>query len=138
MPIIFKDGVVSRSDNGNLMREYAEKQGFMAQPRRMPLSSFHLTNGLLLTPSLLFYLELGLACNKIQRFVQYTPRKCLNGFVQSAVNARCQRHERPNSKIVVETMKLLANRFYVYELMDRNRHIVTKHLNDENNSQCTK
>ena len=79
------------------MREYAEKENIMAQPRRMLISSFVLTNGTIITPLLLFYLKLGLVCKKIHRFVQYTPSKCFNNFVQSAVDARRQGHENPNS-----------------------------------------
>ena len=60
----------------------------MVQPRRMLISSFILTNGTIINPLLLFYLKLGLVCKKIHRFVQYTPRKCFNSFVQSAVEAR--------------------------------------------------
>ena len=43
-PPIFKKTVVSKIDIGDLMKEYAEKEGFMSQPRRMLKSSFHLKN----------------------------------------------------------------------------------------------
>ena len=108
-PPIIKNTVVSREDIGNLMREYAEKENIMAQPRKMLISSFILTNGTIITPLLLFYLKLALVCKKIHRFVQYTPRNCFNNFVQSAVDARPQGDENPNSSVVAETMKLLAN-----------------------------
>ena len=73
-PPIFKNIVVSREDIGTLMRENAEKENIMSQLRRMLISSFHLTNGTIVTPLLLFFLKLGLVCKKIHRFVQYTPR----------------------------------------------------------------
>ena len=130
-PPIFKNTVVSREDIGTLMREYAEKVNIMAQPRRMLISSFNLTNGSIITPLLLFYLQLGLVCKKIHRIVQYTARKCFNSFVQSAVDAGRQGDENPNSSVVAETMKLLANSSYGYQIMDRSRHLVTKYLNDE-------
>ena len=107
------------------MKEYAEKEGIMSQPRRMLISSFHLNNGTIIAPLLLFYLHLGLECTKIYQFVQYTPKKCFNSFVQSAVNARRQGDENPNSSVVAETMKLLANSSYGYQIMDRSRHTVT-------------
>ena len=59
-PPIFKNTVVSRDGIGNLMKEYAEKEGIMPQPRRMLISSFILTDGTIITPLLLFYLKLGL------------------------------------------------------------------------------
>ena len=54
---IFKKNAVSREDIGNLMRQNAEKENIMAQPRRMLRSSFVLTNGTIKTPLLLFYLS---------------------------------------------------------------------------------
>ena len=124
-PPIFKNTVVSRNDFGDLMKEYAEKEGNMSQPRRMLISSFYLNNGTIITPLLLFYLHLGLECTKINQFVQYTPKKCFSSFVQSAVNARRQGDENPNSSVVAETMKLLANSSFGYQIMDRSRHTVT-------------
>ena len=130
-PPIFKNTVVSRDDIGNLMKLYAEKENIMDQPRRMLISNFILTNGTIINPLLLFYLKLGLVCKKIHRFVQYTPRKCFNNFVQTPVDARRQGDENPKSSVVAETMKLLANSSYGYQIMDRSRHTVTKYLNDE-------
>ena len=113
------------------MKEYAEKEGIMLQPRRMLISSFHLKNGSIITPLLVYYLHLGLECTKIHQFVQYTPKNCFSSFVQSAVNARRQGDENPNSSVVAETMKFLANNSYGYQIMDRSRHTVTKFSNDE-------
>ena len=127
---VFEITVVSRNDIGDLMKEYAEKEGNMSQPRRMLITSFHLKNGTIITP-LLYYLHLGLECTKFHQFVQYTPKKCFSSFVQSAVNARRQGDENPNSSVVPETMKFLANSSYGYQIMDRSRHTVTKYLNNE-------
>ena len=113
------------------MKEYAKKEGIMSQPRRMLISSFHLKNGTIITPLLLYYLHLSLECTKNHQFVQYTPKKCFSSFVQSAVKARRQGDENPKSSVVAETMKLLAKNSYGYQIMDRSRHTVTKYLNDE-------
>ena len=51
--------------------------------------------------------------------------------MQSAVDARRQGDENPNSSVVAETMKLLAKSSYAYQIMDRSRHTVTKYLADE-------
>ena len=51
--------------------------------------------------------------------------------MQSAVNARRERDENPNSSVVAEAVELLANSSYGYQIMDRSRHTVTKYLNDE-------
>ena len=68
---------------------------------------------------------------KIYCFVQYTPRECFNNFVQSAVNARREGDENPNSSVVAEILKLLANSFNGYQIMNRSRHTVKKYLSDE-------
>ena len=47
------------------------------------------------------------------------------------MDARRQGDENPNSSVVAETMKLLANSSYGYQIMDRSRHTVTKYLTDE-------
>ena len=63
-PPIFKNTLVSKSDIGDLMKTYAEEERIMSQPRKMLISSFTLQNGSLITPLLLFYLQLGLVCTK--------------------------------------------------------------------------
>ena len=129
-PPIFKNTNVGRHDIGLLM-DYAEKEELLCQPRRMLISSYFLENGTLITPLFLLYLDLGLVCKKIYRFVEYIPVKGFNKSMQSAVNARRERDENPNSSVVAETMKLLANSSYGYQIIDRSRHTVTKDLNDE-------
>ena len=142
-PPVFKNTLVSKSDIGDLMKDYAEEERFLSQLRKMLISSFTLQNGTLILPLLLFYLQLGFVCTKIHRFVVYTPEKCLNSFVHSAVDARRQGDENPNSSVVAETMKLLDNSSYVYQIMHRSQHTVTKYLTDEktraaNNSKLFK
>ena len=94
------------------MKDYAEKEELLRQPRKMLISSFFLENGTLIIHLLLFYLDLGLVCRKTYRFVEYIPVKGFNKFVQSAVNARREVDENPNSSVVAEVMKLLANSSY--------------------------
>ena len=53
-PPIFKNTAVSRDDIGNLLKQYAEKENIMVQPKRMLTSSFTLTNCTIITPLLLF------------------------------------------------------------------------------------
>ena len=51
-------------------------------------SGFGLKNGIVITPLLLFYLELGLICTKNYRFVRYALSKCLNIYVQSHIGGK--------------------------------------------------
>ena len=63
--------------------------------------------------------------------MEYITVGCFNNFVQSAVNARREGDELPKSSVVAETMKLLANSYYGYQIMDHSRHTVTKALSVE-------
>ena len=63
--------------------------------------------------------------------MQYQPQKCFNSFVQSVVDARRAGDENPDSSVVAETMKLLGNSSYGYQIMDRSRHTVTQYFNEE-------
>ena len=47
------------------------------------------------------------------------------------VDARREGDENPLSGVVAETMKLLGNSSYGYQIMDRSRQTITKDLNDE-------
>ena len=113
------------------MEKYAEKERLLSQPRKTLISSFTLQNATLITPLLLFYLQLGLVCPKNYCFVEYTPNKGFNSFVQPAVDARWHGDENRNSSVVAEAKNILANSSYGYQTMDRSRHTVTKYLSDE-------
>ena len=63
-PPIFKNTLVSKTDTGESMKTYAEEEGRMTQPQKKLTSSFTLQNGTLITPLLLFYLQLALVLTK--------------------------------------------------------------------------
>ena len=88
LPPIFENFNVSRADIGDYMRDYAIDNDLLKQPQRMLISSFKLENGTVITPLLNFYLSLELKCTKNYLFVQYTPKKSYNNFVQSVVDAQ--------------------------------------------------
>ena len=137
-PPIFKNTEVGRDDIGDYMKNYAIENEMLKQPQRRLISSFKLENGTVITALFNSYLELGLQCTKIYRFVQYSPRKCFNNFVQSVVDARREGVENPLSGVVAETMKLLGNSSYGYQIVDRSRHTITKYLNDEKTDKAIK
>ena len=130
-PPIFKNKNVGRHDIGLLMKDYAEKGRLICQTRKMLISSCFLENWTLTTPLLLFYVHLGLLCKKNYRLVEYIPVISSNKFEQSVVNARREGDENPNSNVVAETMKLLANSSYGYQVRDRNCHTETNYLSGE-------
>ena len=122
----FKNNLVSKIDIGDLMKNYAEEERLLSQHRKMSISSVTLKNGTHITSLLLFCLQLGLVCTKRHHFIEYTPKTCFKSFAQSAVDAGKKSDENPNSSIVAETMKLLANSSYGYQIMNRSRHTVPK------------
>ena len=111
-PPIFKNIDVTRNYIGQYMKTYAEVNVLLKQPQRILISSFNLNNGTLITPVFNFYLDLGIHCTKIHRFVQYTQRKVFNSFVQSVVDARRAGDGNPLSGVVAKTMILLRNSSY--------------------------
>ena len=94
----------------------------------MLITRVDLTNRTIITSFFDFYLNIGLECTHIHRFVEYTALRCFNIIVRSAVNASRQSGENLFSSVVDE-MKLLVNSSYRYLFMDRSPHTVTKHLN---------
>ena len=127
---MFKNTLVSKNDIGDLMKNRAKEGRLLSQHRKMLISNFTLQNGTINFPLLLFYLQLCFFCTKIHHPVKCTPKNFFNTFVQSAVDARRQSDENPNSSVVAEIMKLLANSSYGYHIFDRSRHTVRKFLSD--------
>ena len=142
-PPVFKNTLVSKNDAGDLLKTYADEKGIMSQARKMLISSFIVKNRTLITPLLLFYLQLGLFVSKLHRFVEYTPKKSFDSFVHSAKDTRRKSGKNPDFFVVAEAMKLLSNSSYGYQIMDRSRQSVTKYLSREkthaaNNSKLLK
>ena len=108
------------------------KKDLYVNHAKMLNSSCFLENRTFITPPLLLYLDLGLVCKKIHRFVEYILVKCFKKIVLSAVNARPEEDENPNSSAIAETRKLPSNSSYGYQIMDRSHQTVTKILRDEN------
>ena len=79
----------------------------------MLISGFKLEKGTVITHIFNFYMELGLQCTIIYRFVQYSPQKGFKIFVQSVVDARREGDKNPLSGVVAETMKLLGNSSWI-------------------------
>ena len=102
------------------------RRQFFVPPRRLLNFSFELSIGSIITSLHLFYMELAIVCAQNYRCDEYPLVNDFNDFVQSAVNARCQRDENPNSSVVAETMKLHANSSYGYQVLDRSHYSVTR------------
>ena len=135
-PPIFRNIIVGTDDIGPIMKEYAEKERILTQPKRMLISSYFLESGTIITPLLRFYLNLGLVCKNfyrlgnIFRWCASTTLFNLRSMLEQRERER-ERDQNPNSTVVAETMKLLANISYGYQIMNRSHHSVSKYLSDE-------
>ena len=108
---------MSCSDVGESMIQYVEKIKLLTQLRSSLIFCLHLTKRTIITQAIDFYLNLGLESTHVQRFVWYTPMRCINSFVPSALNAWGLGDETALSDFVTETMKLSTNSFYGYHFL---------------------
>ena len=115
--------VFSKCDIAGLLKNYAEEERLLSQPRKMLIFSLTLQNGTLITPLLL----LGLVCTK----------GVLTTLQRNASTVFCSQQGTQEGKVtkvqtqVAETMNLLANSSYGYQIMDGSRHTETKYHNDK-------
>ena len=129
-PPLFKNTLVSREDIGPFMQSIAEEHNLLKKPRKMLLSSYYLKKGMVITPMLIYLLELGLRIETLYSVIEYEPSKCFESFVDEVVEARRNGDTNENSSVVAETMKLIGNSSYGYQIMNRSRHSVTKYGNE--------
>ena len=129
-PPIFKNAFVGRDDIGDYMKDYAEKHGHLKKPRKMLISSTFLEKGLMITPYIKFLVGKGAVVSKIYQFVEYTPQKCFDSFVQNIVEARREGDLNPQSSVKAETQKLIGNSSYGRQIMDRSKHTTTRYANE--------
>ena len=127
-PPVFKNCEVGRDYIREHMKDFAERNKCLLRPRKLlisPVSS--LNEDLTITP-LLFYLEKGVIQKHVFWFLQYTPRRCFETFVQNLVDARREGDQNKESTVVAEKMKLIGNSLNGYQIMTSSRHTKTKYL----------
>lgn len=132
---LFKNAYVSRDNLSDLMREYAEQNKLLSQPRRTLVGSFFGKNILLTTPLLRWYLNHGLEVTHIEQIVEYTPQVCFRQFGEMVSNARRESAANPNQAILGDSYKLLGNSAYGRVLCNKGAH---KQIRYTNESQSTK
>ena len=115
-PPIFKNTSVSKNDIGDLMKNYAEEIILFSTSENVDVQ-LSITKWNTYDSSDVVSSTTWSCLHKKHRFVGYIPKKCFNGFVQSAVVTRMQGDENPNSCVVAEARKLLASSIYGYHIM---------------------
>ena len=122
MTPIFKNTNVTVNDIGQVMKEYADANHLMTQPRRTLIGSYKGEKILLATPLLKWYLEHGLEVLKIHQVVQYWPKDCFKQFGENVSQARRNGDKDPDQAIIADTMKLLGNSAYGKTITNKDRH----------------
>ena len=110
------------------MREYEERFKLLSRPRKTLISRFKLERGPIITHFSYFVWKKGVILKDICWFLQYTPRRCFQSFVQNVVDARREGDRNKDSTAVDETMRLIGNSSYGYPIIDRSLHTSTKYV----------
>jgi G:T-mismatch repair DNA endonuclease (very short patch repair protein) len=131
MPPIFKNVNIKRDDIGEFMKNYAEANDIMPQPRRSLIGSFWGKKILLSTPLLRWYLNHGLVVTRVYEFVEYTPKACFEPFGQAVSTARREGDACPEKIIIADSMKLLGNSSYGKTLTNVFKHRDVKYCSEE-------
>ena len=122
MTPIFKNIHVSLDDIGEPMKQYANTNGLMKQPRRTLVGSYQGNKILLATPLLRWYLNHGLTITKIYQVIQYWPNDCFKQFGEEVSQARRNGDAHPDQAIIADTMKLLGNSAYGKTITNKDKH----------------
>ena len=135
---IIKNTLVSKNYIGDLMKNYAEEERFMSQPREILISSFTLQNGTLITPLLLFLSTIGSCWHKKTPICWLHSKERLQQLC--AVSSGCKKAKWWKSKL---KCRRGSNSSYGYQTMERSRRTVMKYLSDKkshaaNNSKLFK
>ena len=77
---IFKNTLISKTDIGDFIKNYAEEETLLSQPEKMLISTLTLQNGTPTTPWLLFYPQLTLVCTKKTPFSWVHSKETLRQF----------------------------------------------------------
>ena len=122
MTPIFKNIKISQEDIGEPMRQYAEANKLLTQPRQSLIGSYFGQKILLATPLPQWYLGHGLIVTKIYQVIQYWPRDCFKAFGESVSQARRDGDADPDQAIIADTMKLLGNSGYGKTITNKDNH----------------
>ncbi len=106
MPPIFKNTTITHNDIGDFMRSYLESQGRTFKDTRYLIGSMWGKNILIITPLLKWYLDHGLLVTKIHQVVEFSPKRCFQGFVDQISDDRRAGDQNPDLQVIAETSKL--------------------------------
>jgi hypothetical protein len=121
-PPIFKNTNVSIDDIGPFMKEYAENNGYMKQPKRMLINSYWGRKILLATPLVKWYLANGLEITRIYRVVEMKAKRCFQPIVDEIAEHRRIADQDPAHKPQAESWKTVGNSCYGKAMTNKEKH----------------
>jgi len=111
MPPVFKNTTISRDDIGDYMQGYLDQSGKTFKDTRYLIGSMFGTKILTITPLLQWYMAHGLTVTKVYQVIEFSPRRCFEGFVNSISNDRRVGDRDPNMQPIAEVSKLTGRQF---------------------------
>ena len=88
------------------------------------------TKILLISDLLRWYMSHGLIVTKIHQLIEYSPMKCFSQFVSDVTEARRMGDADDSKSIYGAKMKLLGNSAFGSSIMDKEKHLKIRYVND--------
>ncbi len=130
-PPIFANRLISRTDIGPHMRQFAEANGLMKTPRRALVSLHKADRIMLTTPLLKWYLRNGLRVTRIYQCLQFKPKRWVKHVADAIIKARRAADADPSLAIIAEMEKLIGNALYGKTATDKTRHNKVRFYTDQ-------
>jgi G:T-mismatch repair DNA endonuclease (very short patch repair protein) len=130
-PPICKNVSIGIDDVGNHMREYAELNGMLKQPRRNLINSFWARKMLITTPLLKWYMENGLVVPRVYQAIEMKPKRCFASIRDEIADHRRRADGDPAYKPTGESWKTLGNSLYGKTATNKLRHKDHKVVHDD-------
>lgn len=121
-PPIFKNTNISIDDIGDFMREYAESNGYMRQPRRMLINSYWGRKIVIATPLLKWYLSHGLTVTRIYRVCEMKAKACFADIMNEITEHRRRADRDPSHKPQADSWKTVGNSCYGKPMTNKEKH----------------
>ena len=108
MPPVFKNTTISQNDIGDYMQGYLDHNKRTFKDTRYLIGSMFGTKILIITPLLQWYMAHGLTVTKVYQVIEFSGRRCFEGFVNSISSDRRAGDRDPNMRPIAETSKLIG------------------------------
>lgn len=97
-PPIIQRGEIDKSMTSEYMRERCESRHFKF-PQKTLIQTFHGKQILMYTPTVQFYMQIGLKISNVSKFIQFLPTKPLNNFVEKITKGRIDAVKNKNESL---------------------------------------